>query len=79
MSPPASPTVHALMRSFAAMAAFLAAAGAGVSRVGRDWALAAGCRQSSANAIVDASLINDMGLSVLRLAPRCEPIAISVP
>jgi hypothetical protein len=37
MSPPARPTVHALMRSFEAMSALLATAAAiGVSRVGRD-------------------------------------------
>ena len=36
MNPPARPTVHALMRSFAAMSAFLASAAAGVSRFGRD-------------------------------------------
>ena len=65
MSPPARPTVHALMRSFAAMSVFLAAAGG--SRLARDCALAGNWRPSKANAIVADAIVEtflgDMGIS----------------
>src|SRR5258708_16502366 len=65
MNPPARPTVHALMRSFAAMSVFLAAAVG--SRLGRDCALAGNWRPSKANATVADAIVetflSDMDIS----------------
>lgn len=60
MRPPASPTVQALMRSFAIMSAFFAGAAAGAAGGLPDWAFAAICNPTSAAKIADANLIMRM-------------------